>query len=132
MMRETRELRSREREILAAIIRHYISRGEPVGSRALAEHFPETLSSATIRSCMAELERAGFLEQPHVSAGRVPTDKAYRFYVDRIMHSTRLGRATEKFIDEKLSPRRGGREDLMEATSRVLSKVSRNVGLVMG
>ena len=126
------ELEMRQRDILEAIIRHYISHGLPVGSKALAEHFPESLSPATIRNCMAELEECGFLDQPHVSAGRVPTDKAYRFYVDQIMSSARLGPDTEKYIDDSLGPKNGGRERLMAKTSQILSEISRNVGLVLG
>jgi len=132
MMKEQKELEKRQRNILAEIIRQYISHGLPVGSKALAERAPESLSSATIRSCMAELEECGFLEQPHVSAGRVPTDKAYRFYVDQLMSSTRLESATEKYIDESLSPQNGGRELLLANISHVLSEISHNVGLVLG
>jgi len=126
------DLQKRQRDILAAIIRHYISAGAPVGSKALAETFPEPLSSATIRNCMAELEDFGFLEHPHVSAGRVPTDKAYRFYVDHIMNPPQLGRAIERYIEATLSPSQGVPERLMEKTSQVLAKVSRSVGLVLG
>lgn len=131
-MSQERELEKREREILATIVRQYISSGEPVGSMAVAERSPEPLSSATVRNCMAELEAEGFLKQPHVSAGRVPTDKAYRFYVDREMGLKRLGATTKKYIHERLKSESGAPEQLMAETSRVLSQVSRNVGLVLG
>src|SRR5688500_12505823 len=73
---------ARERAVLIAVIREYIDSAEPVGSRVLSKrHFP-TLSPATIRNAMADLEEMGYLVQPHTSAGRVPTDKAYRFYVE--------------------------------------------------
>src|SRR2546426_11346974 len=73
---------ARHRDVLIAIIREYVDSAEPVGSRVLTRrHFP-TLSPATIRNVMAELEETGYLAQPHTSAGRVPTDKAYRFYVN--------------------------------------------------
>ncbi|HEV2351935.1 MAG TPA: heat-inducible transcriptional repressor HrcA [Terriglobia bacterium] len=127
-----KELEKRQRDVLVAIIRRYISRGAPVGSKALSDRVPESLSSATIRSCMAELERCGFLEQPHVSAGRVPTDKAYRFYVDHLMSSARLEPATERYIDESLISGNGGREQLLTITSHLLSEISHNVGLVLG
>ena len=127
-----RDLPKRQREILAAIVRHYISGGAPVASKVLAEGFSESLSSATIRSCMAELEGFGFLEQPHVSAGRVPTDKAYRFYVDHLMNPMRLGEATERYIDATLGPEHATPERLMVKTSQVLAKVSRSVGLALG
>ena len=73
---------ARHRDVLIAIIREYVDSADPVGSRVLARrHFPQ-LSPATIRNVMADLEEMGYLAQPHTSAGRVPTDKAYRFYVN--------------------------------------------------
>src|SRR5215831_6945871 len=73
---------ARHRDVLVAVIREYIDSTEPVGSRVLAQrHFP-SLSTATLRNVMADLEAMGYLVQPHTSAGRLPTDKAYRFYVD--------------------------------------------------
>src|SRR5881409_4104510 len=73
---------ARHRDVLIAVIREYIDSTEPVGSRVLARrHFP-SLSAATLRNVMADLEEMGYLVQPHTSAGRVPTDKAYRFYVE--------------------------------------------------
>lgn len=131
-MQGEKELCKRHHEILVAIIRQYISSGVPVGSKALADHFPESLSPATIRNCMAELESNGYLEQPHVSAGRVPTDRAYRFYVDRVAGSAPLERATEEYIAETLGSDTGAPDDLMRKTSRVLAEVSHNVGLVLG
>src|SRR5215470_19637675 len=77
-----RQMDARQRDVLIALIREYIDSAEPVGSRALVKrHFPH-LSPATIRNAMADLEDMGYLSQPHTSAGRVPTDKAYRFYVE--------------------------------------------------
>ena len=76
------QMDARHREVLIAVIREYIDSAEPVGSRVLTKrHFPN-LSPATIRNVMSDLEEMGYLAQPHTSAGRVPTDKAYRFYVD--------------------------------------------------
>src|SRR5215831_19277955 len=73
---------ARHRDVLVAVLREYIDSTEPVGSRNLAQrHFPN-LSAATLRNVMADLEEMGYLVQPHTSAGRVPTDKAYRFYVE--------------------------------------------------
>jgi len=74
----------RERDILTAIVETYISSGEPVGSRTLARTNRESLSAASIRNVMADLADAGYLEQPHTSAGRVPTTQAYRFYVKQL------------------------------------------------
>lgn len=131
-MRSGRELEQRAREILAAVVRRYISNGQPVGSKSVARRLPGGFSSATVRSVMADLEAQGFLAQPHVSAGRVPTDKAYRFYVDRVAGSTRLPPATEKYIDQKLADEPPEPEELMARTSRVLSEVSHGLGLVLG
>lgn len=121
----------RQRDILGVVVRLYVSSGLPVGSKAVAEQLPECLSSATIRIVMAELEEAGFLVQPHISAGRVPTDKAYRVYVDGIAGSARLGEETQRFIDRSLQIGRGELDLLMEKTSRVLAEVSHQVGVVL-
>src|SRR5438270_12495612 len=83
----------REREILTAVIETYISTGEPVGSRTLARSNREGLSAATIRNVMADLSEAGLLEQPHTSAGRVPTSAAYRYYVEQLTGKARVSPA---------------------------------------
>ena len=78
-------LDDRSKSVLLAIIDKYIESAEPVGSRTVAKIHPEHLSSATIRNAMSDLEDNGFLSQPHTSAGRIPTDKGYRFYVDHLL-----------------------------------------------
>ncbi len=132
-MRDEVNLEKRRGEVLSAVVRQYILSGTPVGSKTVALESTEILSPATIRNVMAQLEADGFLEQPHTSAGRVPTDKAYRYYVDRMMGWVRLTPALEKFIDDSL---RGDEElrceDLMARASHVLAEVSQNVGLVLG
>ena len=80
----TQSLDARSREVLVAVIAEYVRTAEPVGSRAVARRHIRGLSPATIRNVMADLEEMGYLTQPHTSAGRVPTDKAYRFYVDQL------------------------------------------------
>ena len=77
-------LDERHRQVLLAVIAEYVESAEPVGSRSVARHHMRGLSPATIRNAMADLEEMGYLSQPHTSAGRVPTDKAYRFYVDHL------------------------------------------------
>jgi len=79
------ELSEREEKILSAIIEHFIATGEPVGSKFLAESLPMTVSSATIRNEMAYLSEIGFLTQPHTSAGRIPADKGYRYYIEKLL-----------------------------------------------
>ena len=89
-MQAQRDLSNRGRDILVALIREFIASGAPVGSKALAAQMPERLSSATVRSVLGMLEQGGFLMQPHISAGRIPTEKAYRYYVDRVVTGLRL------------------------------------------
>src|SRR5436853_7018709 len=80
----------RKKEILAAIVKVHVATGQPVGSLSLAQQSSERLSSATIRNICAEREDEGYLTHPHTSAGRMPTDKGYRFYVDNVIRSTQL------------------------------------------
>src|SRR5437762_4292782 len=93
---------NREREILTAIVETFISTGEPIGSRTLARSNREGLSPATIRNVMADLTDAGLLEQPHTSAGRVPTPEAYRYYVEQITGQARLSHEDEQIIQGSL------------------------------
>ena len=79
------ELSGRQETILLAIIKTYLDTGEPVGSRTISKYTDLNLSSATIRNEMADLEEMGYIMQPHTSAGRIPSDKGYRFYVDHLM-----------------------------------------------
>jgi heat-inducible transcriptional repressor len=120
----------REREILTAIVETFISTGEPVGSRMLSRSSREGLSSATIRNVMADLADAGFLEQPHTSAGRVPSASAYRYYVEQLSGKTQLSQADEGMIHDSLQGVTDVQE-FMERTSHVLSLISRNVGVAV-
>jgi heat-inducible transcriptional repressor len=120
----------REREILTAIVETFIATGEPVGSRTLARSNREGLSSATIRNVMADLADAGFLEQPHTSAGRVPSSEAYRYYVEQLTGKARLSNADEDIIHDSLHGISDVQE-FMERTSHVLSLISRNVGVAV-
>jgi len=121
---------AREREILTAIVETFITTGEPVGSRTLARANREGLSPASIRNVMADLSEAGYLEQPHTSAGRVPTPEAYRYYVEQITGTARLAPQEESMISESLAGISDVQE-FMERTSHVLSLISRNVGVAM-
>jgi heat-inducible transcriptional repressor len=120
----------REREVLTAIVETFISTGEPVGSRTLARSNREGLSPATIRNVMADLSDAGYLEQTHSSSGRVPTTDAYRYYVEQITGTARLAPQEESMISDSLAGISDVQE-FMERTSRVLSLVSRNVGITV-
>jgi heat-inducible transcriptional repressor len=123
----------RKREIFATIVKDHIATGQPVGSFALAKQSRENLSSATIRNICAELEDEGYLTHPHTSAGRLPTDRGYRFYVDNFIGSTKLSRSHAARINERLLDEQslGNPELLMERTSRLLSELSDNVGIVV-
>jgi heat-inducible transcriptional repressor len=120
----------REREILTAIVETFIATGEPVGSRTLARSNREGLSPATIRNVMADLVDAGFLEQPHTSAGRVPSAEAYRYYVEQLTGEAHLSHGDESIIQDSLHGISDVQE-FMERTSHVLSLISRNVGVAV-
>jgi heat-inducible transcriptional repressor len=119
---------NREREILTAIVETFISTGEPVGSRVLSRGSREGLSPATIRNVMADLADAGYLEQPHTSAGRVPSAAAFRYYVEQLSGRTELSKADEGIIQDSLHGITDVQE-FMERTSHVLSLISKNVGV---
>src|SRR5438045_396035 len=121
---------NREREILTAIVETFISTGEPVGSRTLARSNREGLSPASIRNVMADLSDAGYLGQPHASAGRIPTPEAYRYYVEQISGNARLAPQEEAMISDSLAGITDVQE-FMERTSHVLSLISRNVGVTV-
>src|SRR3984885_14077446 len=121
---------NREREILTAIVETFITTGEPVGSRTLARSNREGLSPASIRNVMADLSDAGFLEQPHASAGRVPTTEAYRYYVEQISGTAKLAPQEESMISDSLAGVSDVQE-FMERTSHVLSLISKNVGITV-
>jgi heat-inducible transcriptional repressor len=128
---------ARGQAVLSAIIKEHLRTGEPVGSRVISERFASGAgwSSATIRNVMGELEEAGLVEQPHTSAGRVPTDKGYRFYVDHMVQDARLSRADLAAIDRTLGLPHGDAgaqpNRLMERVSHLLSELSENVGIVV-
>ncbi len=128
---------TRGQVILSAIINEHLITGEPIGSKIIAEKFVNAagLSSATIRSVMSELEDFGLLEQPHTSAGRVPTDRGYRFFVDNLLGVLSLSNEDLRMINEELGISELNSPDapdkLMEKTSQLLSALSNNVGIVV-
>ncbi len=123
--------------ILSAIINEHLVTGEPIGSKIIAEKFANTsgLSSATIRNVMSELEDLGLVEQPHTSAGRIPTDKGYRFFVDNLIGVLTISNNDLGLINKALGLNElDGSETpdkIMEETSRLLSALSQNVGIVI-
>src|SRR6184192_406435 len=120
----------RNRQILADIVRTYIETGEPVSSRAISKSFEETLSTATIRNVMADLEDSGFLYQPHTSAGRVPTAAAYRFFAQEIASQATISVGDREWIQREM----GGAKTAVEITERaghVLAEVSNGLGIII-
>jgi len=121
--------------VLASVIQSYLVTGEPVGSHCISERFERAAGwkSATIRNVMSELEEIGLLEQPHTSAGRIPTDRGYRYYVDNMLDSTQLSENDLTAIESISSGAEiTARPDrLMERASHVLSELSENVGIVV-
>lgn len=127
---------SRGQVILTAIINEHFVTGEPVGSKVLAERFAKAsgMSSASIRNVMGELEELGMLEQPHTSAGRIPTDKGYRFYVDNLLGVLSISNDDLRLIGDEYGLNALDTETpdrLMERTSHLLSALSNNVGIVV-
>ena len=130
-MTESYDLTDRKADILRALVRHYIRTGEPVGSESLAGAAGLRVSSATIRNELASLEELGYLTQPHPSAGRVPTDLAYRRYVDLLPARTKLReperRAIVGFFDEALADV----DAILRGTTQLLSRLTRYASLAL-
>ncbi|MGI8495448.1 MAG: heat-inducible transcriptional repressor HrcA [Pyrinomonadaceae bacterium] len=128
---------ARGRAILSAIISEHLLTGEPVGSKTLAERFSHIsgMSAATIRNVMGDLENAGYVEQPHTSAGRVPTDSGYRFYVDNLLGVLSLSDEDLRMINRELGlseiEPNAQSDRLMQRTSQLLSALSQNIGIVV-
>jgi heat-inducible transcriptional repressor len=125
------ELEQRKRKVLQFVVHEYVRTGKPVGSSAIAQAGRLGLSPATIRNVLADLEKDGMINHPHTSAGRVPTDKGYRLYVDSLVELQRLAIQEQARIHEEYETRTRQIEDLMTQTSRMLSSISHYTGFVM-
>lgn len=127
------ELTERERQVLEAVIRSYVETAEPAGSRTISRRFGLGVSPATIRNTMADLEGKGFLFHPHTSAGRIPTDKAYRFYVDGLMATARPLPSTDR---ERLAAEIGERgsaiETILLRAAQSLGVLAQELGVALG
>ena len=120
----------RNRQILSAIVRAYIETGEPVSSRSISRRHAESLSPATIRNVMSDLEEQGFLYQPHTSAGRVPTATAYRFFAQQVAAQATLSQEDEEWIRGEFAAAIT-REEIAERAGHVLAEISRGLGIVV-
>ena len=118
----------RKLKILSAVVNEYIVTGEPVGSKAIMAHVKA--SSATIRNEMAELEKQGYLEQPHTSAGRIPTYKGYRLYVDQLMEQNQLTANEKKMLDSMIPQEYVTEEDLVNKASMALADLTKCAAVV--
>jgi len=120
-------LTERERQILEAVIRTYVETAEPAGSRTVARRFDLGVSPATVRNAMSDLEAKGFLYHPHTSAGRIPTDQAYRYYVDALMSPIRLTAAEQRRLRKELRE-----DDTVGPLDRLLVRALKVLGLITG
>src|SRR2546426_5681934 len=125
-------LNDRERQVLEAVIETYVETAEPAGSRTISKKFGHTLSAATIRNTMSDLEEKGYLYHPHTSAGRIPTDIAYRVYVDSLMHPSAITRTQADQIREELSGERSAVDQLLYRAAQVLGVLTRELGVAVG
>src|ERR1700716_853547 len=123
-------LNERAQLLLKALIENYIRDGQPVGSRTLSRDSGLSLSSATIRNVMADLEDLGFVSSPHTSAGRVPTDKGYRFFVDTLLKLKPLENQEIEDIERRLGGDMPSGRSLVQVASQMLSSITHMAGVV--
>ena len=123
-------LDERARRILSSIVRDHIHGGEPVGSHAIARRPDVDCSSATVRAVMADLETLGYLEKPHTSAGRVPTARGYRYYVDVLLHLKPPLPAERQLIEQRAQDAASQVDGLMAEASRILHRLTHHAGVV--
>ncbi len=125
-------LSARDRSIFAAVVEEFVQTAEPVGSRQLTKRYGLGVSPATVRNVMADLEDLGFLAQPHTSAGRQPTERGYRYYVDHLMQAEPVGPTERQQLRQRLGPPEGaGIEELLAATCQALSVLAHQVGIAV-
>jgi heat-inducible transcriptional repressor len=127
----TTTLSERERQVLEAVIETYVETAEPAGSRTIAKRFGMGLSAATIRNTMSELEEKGYLYHPHTSAGRVPTDLAYRLYVDSFMRLPQVSRSDSHQIREELAGERNAVDQILARAAQVLGVLTKELGVAV-
>ena len=131
-MSHATELNERERRVLEAVIRSYVATAEPAGSRTLSRRFGLGVSPATIRNTMSDLEEKGFLYHPHTSAGRVPTDKAYRVYVDSLIRVDSVTRADRKKLAEEIAAGGSAIEAILTRAAQSLGVLTQELGVALG
>ena len=122
----------RKRRILQAIVEDYVATAEPVGSRTIARKYGLGVSAATIRNEMADLEELGYVEQPHASAGRIPSDRGYRYYVDELMEVKPLPASVVQRVRELCEGRTRAMEAVLHQVARLLSEATSSLAILMG
>ena len=126
------ELSERERQVLEAVIRSYVETAEPAGSRTISRRFGLGVSPATIRNTMSDLEDKGFLYHPHTSAGRIPTDQAYRVYVDGLMRVEPLALPDRERLAEQIGERGSAIETILRRAAQSLGVLTQELGVALG
>lgn len=122
-------MNERSSQILNAVVREYVGSAVPVSSSILASRYHFALSSATIRNELAWLEKEGYLYQPHTSAGRIPTDKGYRYFVDKIMERKKLSENEQRTLKTEILKMKAQQQRLIRTTVKLLSALSNNLAL---
>ncbi|MEN6472659.1 MAG: heat-inducible transcriptional repressor HrcA [Syntrophaceae bacterium] len=121
----------RDKQIFGIIMQEFISTGEPVGSRVVSRRYDLNVSPATIRNVMADLEEYGYLQQPHVSAGRIPTPEGIRFFLGEILQTRILPKGEKTMIARHLAKSFGSLRDTLHETSLLLSEISQNAAIII-
>ncbi|MFN3257737.1 MAG: heat-inducible transcriptional repressor HrcA [Ilumatobacter sp.] len=125
-------LDDRKTAILAAVVQEYIATAQPVGSASIVRSEVVDVSSATVRNELSVLEKEGYLVQPHTSAGRIPTDRGYRYFVDHLTTPGRLDRTTQRQVGEFFSAAHGRLEEILHQTSNLLADLTHSAAVVVG
>src|SRR5688572_8281271 len=127
------DLSQRSRRLLATLVREYIETGEPVSSQIVARQSGLGVSSATVRNALAQLEEAGYVHQPHTSAGRVPTDRGYRVFVDLLLEGRKQARPSADVENQlrQQAERSPFIDDLLVSASHLVSRAARHVGFAL-
>jgi heat-inducible transcriptional repressor len=124
-------LDERKKQILHAIVNDYVTTAEPVGSRTISKKYGLGVSSATIRNEMSDLEELGYIEQPYTSAGRIPSDKGYRYYVDCLMEKEQLTPMEMKQVEVLFSRKNADLEQIVQATCHLLSQLTNYTSIIL-
>lgn len=126
-----RELSVRERRVLYFTIHKFIHEHEPIGSRTIAKAFDYDMSPATVRNICADLEEWGFLDQPHTSAGRQPTDTGYRYYINELIQIQEVAQRQREKIVREYEEKMGSLDDILQKTAKLLSTVTQHTAVVI-